>query len=56
MKTLKDHFAQCYDIFRGVSLSGFAWNSETKLLEAEEEVWEALIAVCILSNFIYDIY
>ncbi|KAJ9539206.1 hypothetical protein OSB04_031939 [Centaurea solstitialis] len=44
LKTLKDHFSQWYDIFRGVSLSGFAWNSETKLLEADEEVWEALIA------------
>ncbi|KAJ9544903.1 hypothetical protein OSB04_024610 [Centaurea solstitialis] len=33
LKTLKDHFSQCYDIFRG-----------TKLFEAEEEVWEALIA------------
>ncbi|KAJ9552825.1 hypothetical protein OSB04_016870 [Centaurea solstitialis] len=44
LKTLKDHFSQCYDVFRGVSLSGFAWNPETKLFEAEEEVWEALIA------------
>lgn len=34
LKTLKDHFAQCYDLFRGVGLSGFSWNSETKLFEA----------------------
>ena len=56
LKTLKDHFAQCYDIFCGVTLSGFAWNSETKLFEAEDEVWEPLIAVCVLSTLIYNIY
>ena len=56
LKTLKDHFAQCYDIFRGVSLSGFAWNSKTKLFEAEDEVWEALIAICVLSTLIYNTY
>ncbi|KAK1373297.1 Myb/SANT-like domain-containing protein [Heracleum sosnowskyi] len=38
LKTLKDHFAQCYDLFRGVGLSGFSWNSETKLFEATEDV------------------
>nr|XP_043609783.1 uncharacterized protein LOC122581605 [Erigeron canadensis] len=43
LKTLKDHFSQCYDLFRGVSLSGFAWNSETRLIEAEDEVWDQLI-------------
>lgn len=47
LKTLKDHFAQCYDLFRGVGLSGFAWNSETKLFEADNEVWDSLIEVCI---------
>ncbi|KAJ9544779.1 hypothetical protein OSB04_024486 [Centaurea solstitialis] len=56
LKTLKYHFSQCYDVFRGVSLSGFAWNSETKLFEAEEEVWEALIAVCVLTNLVYNIH
>lgn len=53
LKTLNERFTQWYDIFRGVSFSGFAWNSETKLLEAEEEVWEALIAVRVLGNLIY---
>nr|XP_043637873.1 uncharacterized protein LOC122608863 [Erigeron canadensis] len=43
LKTLKEHFSQCYDLFRGVSLSGFSWNPNTKLVEAEDEVWEALI-------------
>nr|KAJ0223646.1 hypothetical protein LSAT_V11C200081900 [Lactuca sativa] len=27
----------------GISLSGFAWNSTTQLIEAEEEVWDNLI-------------
>ncbi|XP_074374398.1 uncharacterized protein LOC141714799 [Apium graveolens] len=45
LKTLKDHFAQYYDLFRGVGLSGFAWNSETKLFEADNEVWDSLIEV-----------
>ncbi|KAK9073819.1 hypothetical protein SSX86_006413 [Deinandra increscens subsp. villosa] len=43
LKTLKEHFSRCYDIFRGASLSGFSWNSNTKYIEAEDEVWEALI-------------
>ncbi|GKC33317.1 Myb/SANT-like domain-containing protein [Tanacetum coccineum] len=43
LKTLKDHFSQYYDIFRGASLSGFSWNPITKLLEAEDDVWEKLI-------------
>ncbi|PWA49620.1 myb/SANT-like domain-containing protein [Artemisia annua] len=43
LKTLKGNFAQYYDIFRGTSLSGFSWNPVTKLMDAEEEVWEALI-------------
>ncbi|XP_071694010.1 uncharacterized protein [Rutidosis leptorrhynchoides] len=43
LKTLKDNFSQCYDIFRGVKLSGFGWNSESTLIEAEDEVWDTLI-------------
>ncbi|GKD72103.1 Myb/SANT-like domain-containing protein, partial [Tanacetum coccineum] len=43
LKTLKGNFAQYYDIFRGTSLSGFSWNPITNLMDAEEEVWEALI-------------
>ncbi|XP_023732170.3 uncharacterized protein At2g29880-like [Lactuca sativa] len=42
-KTLKKHFSQWYDLFRGISLSGFSWNSSTQLIEAEEEVWDNLI-------------
>lgn len=48
LKTLKKNFAKYYDIFRGVALSGFSWNSETKLLETEDEVWTSLIDVCFV--------
>ncbi|WJX25098.1 hypothetical protein P8452_14171 [Trifolium repens] len=41
MKTMKDHFAESYDLFG--SLSGFSWNSITRRFEAEEEVWKDLI-------------
>ncbi|PWA70371.1 myb/SANT-like domain-containing protein [Artemisia annua] len=43
LKTLKEHFSQYYDIFRGAALSGFSWNPITRLLEAEDDVWEKLI-------------
>ncbi|CAL1388264.1 unnamed protein product [Linum trigynum] len=39
-KTLKKHFADVKDLFH--NMSGFAWNPETKLFEAEREVWERL--------------
>ncbi|XP_058746582.1 uncharacterized protein At2g29880-like [Vicia villosa] len=41
MKTLKDHFAESYDLFG--SLSGFAWNPISRRFEAEDEVWQDLI-------------
>ncbi|CAL0309379.1 unnamed protein product [Lupinus luteus] len=41
MKTLKEHFAESYDLFN--NLSGFAWNPMTKRFEAEDEVWEGFI-------------
>ncbi|XP_076933582.1 uncharacterized protein LOC143599540 [Bidens hawaiensis] len=43
LKTLKGHFSQWYDMFQGTSLSGFSWNYETRLIEAEDEVWAKLI-------------
>ena len=46
-KTLKKHFSQWYDLFRGISMSGFSWNSSTQLIEAEEEVWDNLINVSV---------
>ncbi|KAL5156545.1 Uncharacterized protein HKD37_15G041491 [Glycine soja] len=41
MKTLKNHFAEAYDLFH--SLSGFSWNSITRKFDAEDDVWEELI-------------
>nr|KAJ0194349.1 hypothetical protein LSAT_V11C800392590 [Lactuca sativa] len=43
LKNLKSGFSQWYDMFRGTSLSGFGWNSETQLIEVDEEVWANLI-------------
>ncbi|KAI7736675.1 hypothetical protein M8C21_005888, partial [Ambrosia artemisiifolia] len=43
LKTLKSSFSQWYDMFRGTSLSGFSWNSNTQLIEAEDDVWDKLI-------------
>ncbi|XP_052622502.1 uncharacterized protein LOC128127837 [Lactuca sativa] len=43
MKTLKGNFSKWYDMYRDTLLSGFSWNSQTKHIEAEEEVWEKLI-------------
>nr|XP_043617191.1 L10-interacting MYB domain-containing protein-like [Erigeron canadensis]XP_043617192.1 L10-interacting MYB domain-containing protein-like [Erigeron canadensis] len=44
LKTIKKHFLHCYDLFGGTSLSGFTWNPKSNLIEAEEELWEELIA------------
>ncbi|GJU85112.1 putative nuclease HARBI1 [Tanacetum coccineum] len=43
LRTLKLSFAKYYDVFYGASLSGFSWDPVTKLMQAEDEVWEALI-------------
>ncbi|XP_076954914.1 uncharacterized protein LOC143629559 [Bidens hawaiensis] len=43
LKTLKSHFSAWYDMFNGTSISGFSWNPETQLIEAEDEVWKKLI-------------
>ncbi|XP_076945437.1 uncharacterized protein LOC143616508 [Bidens hawaiensis] len=43
LKTVKEHFSRWYDLFRGTSLSGFSWNSTTRLIEAEDEVRDKLI-------------
>ena len=44
MKNIKAKFSPCYDIFKN-GLSGFAWNKETNMWIAEDEVWESLIKV-----------
>ena len=43
LKTLKTNFNICHDLFKG--LSGFAWNPNTKLFEAEPEVWTTFIEI-----------
>ncbi|CAI9290286.1 unnamed protein product [Lactuca saligna] len=43
LNTLKSTFSQWYDMFNGISLSGFGWNADTQLNEADEEVWDNLI-------------
>ncbi|CAI9260811.1 unnamed protein product [Lactuca saligna] len=43
LKTLKSTFSQWYDMFNGISLSGFGWNADTQLIEVDEEVWDNLI-------------
>ncbi|KAL7224067.1 hypothetical protein ACSBR1_025509 [Camellia fascicularis] len=43
LKTIKEHFAECYDLFKHTS--GFAWSSITRMFTAEPKVWEALIEV-----------
>ena len=42
-KSLKDGWRDIHDLFGG--LSGFALNQNTKLFEAEDEVWSDLIKV-----------
>lgn len=43
-KVIKTNFHKFYDNFK--NLSGFAWNSTTKRMDAEPEVWQKLIEVC----------
>ncbi|KAL7204977.1 hypothetical protein ACSBR2_017990 [Camellia fascicularis] len=43
LKTIKEHFPECYDLFKHTS--GFAWSPVTRIFTLEPEVWEALIEV-----------
>ncbi|GMP96788.1 hypothetical protein CsSME_00045281 [Camellia sinensis var. sinensis] len=36
LKTIKEHFAECYDLFKHTS--GFAWSPVTRMFTAEPEV------------------
>ncbi|GMP37143.1 hypothetical protein CsSME_00008962 [Camellia sinensis var. sinensis] len=36
LKTIKEHFAECYDLFRHTS--GFAWSPVTRMFTAELEL------------------
>lgn len=37
IKTMKHHFVIFHGAFNG--LSGFTWNKETKMFEAEDDLW-----------------
>ncbi|KAJ3699658.1 hypothetical protein LUZ61_003363 [Rhynchospora tenuis] len=41
MKYIKKGFGTCYDLFRNIS--GFGWNAETHMIEADSDVWDDLI-------------
>ena len=56
LRTIKEHFAQCYDVIHGSKLSGFSWNASTQFIEAEEEIWEQLIEVCISYICVYYLF
>ncbi|KAI3508728.1 hypothetical protein L1887_23741 [Cichorium endivia] len=43
LKTLKPAFSRWYDLFQGTSMSGFSWNANTRLIEADDEIWDNLI-------------
>nr|KAJ0201184.1 hypothetical protein LSAT_V11C600309070 [Lactuca sativa] len=45
LKSLNTSFLQWYDMFRGTSLSGFVWNSQTQLIEGNDQVSDHLITV-----------
>ncbi|QHO13234.1 uncharacterized protein DS421_15g513760 [Arachis hypogaea] len=53
MKTLKDHFAEAYDLFH--HLSGFAWNPVTRKFEADEKVWQDFIKELFGADRVTDI-
>lgn len=51
IKTMKQHFTQFHRAFHG--LSGFAWNHESKMFEAEESLWEERIKVRFFKLSVY---
>lgn len=52
LRTLKENFRECYDLFHNKSSLGFTWNPTTKLWTAEEEVWKTFLEVI----YIYFLY
>ncbi|KAI9115415.1 hypothetical protein K1719_013734 [Acacia pycnantha] len=40
LKTLKRLWQTTYDIIYGPNTSGFGWDPETKLVTADDDVWE----------------
>ncbi|KAK1395611.1 hypothetical protein POM88_005474 [Heracleum sosnowskyi] len=43
LRTLKENFRECYDLFNNKSSLGFTWNPVTKLWTAEVEVWKTFL-------------
>lgn len=43
LKTIKQNFGLAYDLVK--KTSGLGWNVETRMLEADPQVWKELIAV-----------
>nr|KAJ0220320.1 hypothetical protein LSAT_V11C200089370 [Lactuca sativa] len=43
LKSLKYGFSQWYDMFHKITLNGFGWNAKTRLIEADDQVWDHLI-------------
>lgn len=43
LRTLKENFRECYDLFHNKSSLGFTWNPTTKLWTAEVEVWKTFL-------------
>ncbi|GAV88141.1 Myb_DNA-bind_3 domain-containing protein [Cephalotus follicularis] len=41
IKTVKHNFKECYNHFKG--MHGFAWSPETKMWNAEVDVWKSLV-------------
>jgi hypothetical protein len=45
LKTLKNNFKECFDIFNGAN--GFVWSPENKMWVAKPETWKAFVKVCL---------
>lgn len=57
LKSLNTSFLQWYDMFHGTSLSEFAWNSQTQLIEGNDQVSDHLITVSVRGvTFYFVIY
>lgn len=45
LKTLKNNFKECFDIFNGAN--GFVWSPENKMWVAKPETWKAFVKGCL---------
>lgn len=50
LKTIRQNFNLAYDLVKNTS--GLGWNEETRMLEADPDVWKELLAVSfVIRNF-----